>query len=88
LDDKDLAEKVKSAIQKEDWFVELFNRIAQHRDNLISSALNAGDTDYEKGQIKGLTYAVNLPMLIITQNETDKESVTGADTSEPASKNA
>ena len=62
--------------QNPHWML-LFNYITQHRNDVVVNALQPGDTELLKGEVRGLDWVLQLPQNILADTETETHSDVG-----------
>lgn len=55
----------------------LFEYINQHRNDVVVNALQEGDTEWLKGEVRGLDWVLQLPQNILADTETETRSDAG-----------
>jgi hypothetical protein len=70
FDDKGFKEWLEKQEQSVYWTM-LFQYINQHRDDVVMSALEPGDTEWLKGKAEALRWVLDLPHYILADTKTD-----------------
>lgn len=57
------------------YFGMLMTYIKQHRNDVAANALQPGDTELLKGEVRGLDWVLELPQNILADTETETDDV-------------